>query len=92
MTDPIDIDRKRERVSIRWLRENGELYEHRRRVVAIVECPRCGADVECIGETEEWHLKRSRWHHTVYGPGTGECCDQIIVDTYDGAFVLCPTR
>lgn len=73
-------------VSVRWVREkDGALYEHRSRVLAVIECPRCGADVDCDAETEEWHLKRSRWHHTTYGPPTGECCGLLLVDMWDGA-------
>lgn len=73
-------------VSIRWVREKDGLYEQRRKVVAVVECPRCGADVDLKGETEEWHLKSNRWHHTCYGPGQGEHCGLLLVDTFEGAF------
>ena len=48
-------------------------------------CPRCGQDVECEAETEEWVLKRSRWHHNLYGPAEGVCCGLLLFDYYDGA-------
>jgi len=65
-------------------------HERRERVDAIVECPVCGNEVALWSDTEEW--KRGddlRWHHSRYaGCAMGECCGKILVDTFDGSFVL----
>lgn len=72
------------------------IYEVRRTVTAMVECPRCGVSVNCEAETEDWTEVTSRepdgpekhWRHAGYGPGTGECCGQILVVSWDCTYVL----
>lgn len=65
-------------------------HERRERVDAIAECPTCGKEVELLADTEEWRQGEDhRWHHSEYaGCAMGECCGMVLIDTYDGAFVL----
>lgn len=65
-------------------------YERRRKVTAICECPTCGNEVSMWSETEEWHQQPDgRWHHSHYDAcSTGECCGQVIIDTWEGCFVM----
>lgn len=72
-------------IEIAWERHDGEMYECRRRVLAVIECPRCGQDVECEAETEAWEQRRGKWHHQHYGPSQGVCCGLLLVDMWDGA-------
>ena len=73
------------RVVVTWKREKDGLYEHRHRILAVIECPRCGSDVECWADTEGWTFRRGKWCHETYGPGEGECCGLLLVDMWDGA-------
>lgn len=65
-------------------------YERRERVDAICECPTCGKEVAMWSDTEEWTKgKDGRWHHSQYaGCAMGECCGKVLIDTFDGSFVL----
>jgi hypothetical protein len=76
-------------VSVTW---DADGYERRERVEAIAECPTCGRDVELVADTEAWQFRGGRWRHTEYGPATGECCDLVIVDSFDRCIVLDFTR
>jgi hypothetical protein len=75
-------------ISREWLHKGGEVYERRERIDAHAVCPRCGQEVELIADTEEWKRSYSgRWRHSSYGPALGECCGQLIVDSFDGCKV-----
>lgn len=65
-------------------------HERRRQVTAICECPTCGEEVAMWSETEEWCKgKDGRWNHLNYdGCSTGECCGKVLIDTFDGSYVL----
>ena len=69
-----------------------ERHEHRERLSAITDCPRCGKRVELWEETNEWHKDANgNWVHSQYsGCATGECCGLLFADDWDGcrAFYL----
>ena len=69
-------------MSKRWYTtdERGR-WEHREVVLAVIECPKCGAEVECSADTVAWQARRpGEWKHIEYGPPTGECCGLLLVD------------
>lgn len=64
-------------------------YQRKEKCTAVAECLVCGKDVLLISDTEAWTQRRDgHWRHSEYGPGAGECCERVIVDTFDGCFVL----
>ena len=64
-------------------------YERREACLAVAECPTCGRDVELIAETEQWvEDDDGRWLHDGYVPATGECCEVLIADWWEGCFVF----
>ncbi len=63
-------------------------YERRERLDAIADCPRCGKEVECWAETEEWTQNGDEWRHSEYGGAMGTCedCGLLIADTISDGF------
>lgn len=64
-------------------------YERCRRLEAVAECPRCGSQVECWSETEEWHETHyGKWIHSQYGGAQGICeaCHVLIADCLGDGF------
>jgi hypothetical protein len=59
------------------------------RLEASSECPTCGNEVLLFSDPHEWQrTRRRRWKVTGYGPATGDCCDNLIVDDFNGCRVL----
>lgn len=60
-------------------------HENRRRLDAIAECPRCGKEVECWADTEEWIKVGKQWRHSQYGGAIGVCeeCHLLVADCLD---------
>jgi len=60
--------------------------ECRTQIQAIASCPRCGAVIELVAETDEWVKRGMLWIHNSYGPAQGVCeaCNVLIVDSWDG--------
>lgn len=65
---------------------DAEKYERREACFALVECPRCGVDLELVAETESWTKddEAGVWLHESYGPAMGVCCGTLFVDSWDG--------
>ena len=67
-----------------------EGYERRERLDAIADCPRCGQEVECWAETDEWRRhgngSSGLWVHSEYGGAMGVCetCNLLIAEFPDG--------
>lgn len=67
-----------------WTEDKDGLWEHRERLGTIAECPKCGRDVECLADTDQWTEQKegSRiWRHDGYGPDMGECCGLLLAET-----------
>lgn len=64
--------------------------ERRRKVTAICDCPTCGQEVSLWSETDEWTKRQDgKWHHIGYDAcSMGECCGNVLIDTFDGAMVI----
>jgi hypothetical protein len=76
-----------------WCEEGEDLIEYRWEVLAVVECPECGNDVDLEAETDEWTQgEDGRWYHEGYGPPTGVCCGLLLVDNFDGPEAYYLTR
>lgn len=68
-------------------------HERRRRMDCVVECPTCGAEVYLWSETDEWVESKGKWrHHGFDAMSTGECCGKVIMDWWEGTFVLDPNE
>jgi hypothetical protein len=73
-------------------------YERRERLDAIAECPKCGAEIECWADTEEWTRDydisdptvpaKGYWIHSQYGGAQGVCeaCRILIADCLSDGF------
>jgi hypothetical protein len=69
--------------------------ERRERLDAIALCPKCGADVLCWADTEEWtEGDDGRWHHSGYGGAMGVCekCNLLIADCLADGFQVFDLR
>jgi hypothetical protein len=79
------------RLARSWLRTREGIFEHRERVLAVVECPSCGLEQALSAETVTWKEKvpgSQVWRHTGYGPALGECCGQLLADWWEGSFAF----
>jgi hypothetical protein len=58
------------------------------RINGSAECPDCGLWWPLIEEPEEWDTETG--DVVSWGPGAAECadCELVIIDTFDGAFVI----
>jgi hypothetical protein len=71
-------------------------YMRAQRIHGIAQCPDCGLWWPLIEEVEAWVAGTGehdgKWIATEWGPGTAECieCGCIVVDTFDGCFVIRP--
>lgn len=68
-------------------------YQRLERLDAIADCPRCGKEVECWSDTEEWVEDARlpcprRWLHSEFGGAMGVCedCHLLIADCLSNGF------
>jgi hypothetical protein len=60
-------------------------YQRKEKVAVVTKCPACHKDVALVAETEEWEQREDgTWEHAGWGPATGVCCDNLIVEFPDG--------
>lgn len=61
-------------------------YQRLERLEAIADCPKCGKEVECWSDTEEWHQGGIGWIHAEFGGAMGICedCGLLIAEQPDG--------
>lgn len=74
---------------IEWRHEQDGEWEYRFEVVAVVECDRCGKDVDLEAETDGWTEEEEgsgRFVHDSYGPALGVCCGLLYADWWEGTF------
>ena len=69
--------------------DDGRPRERRERVAGHAVCPQCESLIELTDDTEAWTLDEDArvWRHSEYGPACGVCCDNLIVDSFEGARV-----
>ena len=61
--------------------------ERREQLEAVVDCDTCGKEVDLWSETESWGLGAdNRWHHQLYGPAQGVCCQNLYIASFEGCF------
>ena len=60
-------------------------YQRKEKVAAIAKCPTCHKDIPLVAETEEWEQREdATWEHVGWGPATGVCCGNLIVEFSEG--------
>ena len=60
-------------------------YRRKQRAVAVAKCPTCHKVIALVAETEEWEQREdATWEHVGWGPASGVCCDNLIVEFPDG--------
>ena len=79
-----------------WTEDAGGLWEHRERLGSVAVCPKCGQEVDCLADTDQWtedeHCPHI-WRHDGYGPDMGECCDLLLAETdFEGGFAAFDLR
>ncbi len=70
-------------------------YQLKEKVTAFTKCPTCHKDVALVAETDEWEQRDdATWEHAGWGPATGVCCDNLIVELSSGyeVYPLPPRR
>jgi hypothetical protein len=70
-------------------------YQRKKKVAAVANCPTCHEEVALVAETEEWEQREDGiWEHVGYGPASGVCCDNLIVELSNGfeVYPLPPTK
>jgi hypothetical protein len=70
-------------------------YQRKEKVAAVAKCPTCHKEVALVAETEEWEQREdATWEHVGWGPATGVCCDNLIVEFPNGyeVYPLPPRR
>ena len=60
-------------------------HQRREKVAAVAKCPMCHKEIALVAETEEWEQREdATWEHVGWGPASGVCCDNLIVELPDG--------
>jgi hypothetical protein len=60
-------------------------YQLKEKVAAVAKCPTCHKEIALVAETEEWEQREdATWEHAGWGPATGVCCDNLIVEFSNG--------
>jgi hypothetical protein len=60
-------------------------YQLKEKVTAIAKCPTCQKDIALVAKTEEWEQREgATWEHAGWGPASGVCCDNLIVEFSNG--------
>jgi hypothetical protein len=64
---------------------NPQGYQRKEKVAVLAKCPTCHKEVALVAETEEWEQRDdATWEHVGWGPASGVCCDNLIVQFTNG--------
>jgi hypothetical protein len=61
-------------------------YQRKEKVAAVAKCSTCHKEIALVAETEEWEQREedATWEHVGWGPATGVCCGNLIVEFSKG--------
>jgi hypothetical protein len=60
-------------------------YQRKEKVAAVAKCPTCQKELALVARTEEWEQRDdASWEHASWGPASGVCCDNLIVEFSEG--------
>lgn len=92
---PADFDGESFTMTVEGPYFDSERYQREKRFNGIAQCPECGLWWPLIEEVEEWEEFQEGplegyWRAVSWGPGSAQCtfCDLVMIDSFDGKFVL----
>jgi len=66
-------------------------YQRGERINGVVQCPDCGLWWPLVEDVEVWVSGGDgKWHASEWGLGVANCleCECVIIDSFDGSYVL----